>query len=329
MQKRLKYALFTVMFITALFPISTYAAGSPPELPEFLTGFHKNLPVINTLHNLYSFFGIRGQEELEQRRIILEDLTRITPTEIEVDGVNYNLVHYYSENLFALYIDNQQVWRSPGHTIMSDNSVFREEVFAEFIGFALRAEGDNFRLTVLYSAYLVVTFFPDDIRPTGLVQWINHNTLPLITNDTELTILSPPPNEPGNGDGDFNFPSLEEIIDFIVHIFIPRESFWQDHFDRLDGRLREKLPFQTYIDTIGRLREVSGRLDNDPSIFDITYELNGQEFQLDIGRHIGPHLHNLRILVTGFYVLLLAYYNYRQVMFLIRGRNYQSGRCDH
>jgi len=122
-----------------------------------------------------------------------------------------------------------------------------------------------------------------------------------------------------------NGSSRSEILDFIIHIFVPREEFWEYQFDRLDGRLREKLPFQTYIDTIGRLRDVSGTLDGDASIFDITYEIDGQQFQLDIGRHIEPHLYNLRMLVAGLYTILLVYYNYRQIMFLIRGTTFNQG----
>ena len=112
------------------------------------------------------------------------------------------------------------------------------------------------------------------------------------------------------------------ILDFVIHIFIPREDFWEHSFDRLDGRLNEKLPFQTYIDTIGRLKEVSDRLDGDPTALDITYDLNGNQYQLDIGRHLSQFIEYLRILITGVYIILIAYYNYRQIMFLIRGTNY-------
>ena len=117
----------------------------------------------------------------------------------------------------------------------------------------------------------------------------------------------------------------EPVWEWIVWIFVPRQEFFQYHFDLLDGRLMDKLPFQTYIETIGRLREVSGALDGDASMFDITYELSGQQFQLDIGRHIAPHLYRVRTLITGLYVILLVYYNYRQIMFLIRGTTFNQG----
>ena len=129
-----------------------------------------------------------------------------------------------------------------------------------------------------------------------------------------------------DGSEDVNYVgALSHVLDVILNIFIPREEFWEYHFDRLDGRLRDKLPFQTYLDTIGRLRDVSGALDGDFSMFDFTYEWSGEMHQLDIGQRIAPHLYRVRIVVTGLYIILLVYYNYRQVMFLIRGTTFNQG----
>ena len=108
-------------------------------------------------------------------------------------------------------------------------------------------------------------------------------------------------------------------------LLIPSEEFWQYNTNKIEGRFREKLPFQTYLDTIGRLRDVSGALDGDASILDFTYEIGGQEFQLDIARHIAPHIYTIRTVITGLYIIFIVSYNYRQVMFLIRGKNFNQG----
>jgi hypothetical protein len=172
----------------------------------------------------------------------------------------------------------------------------------------------RFLITAVIIAFLLpLQVLASQEVPQNQDQWIT-----ILDNDIDL------PNRSDDGEEDDD-GIFSRILDFILHIFIPREDFWEYHFNRLDGRLREKLPFQTYLDTIGRLREVSGALDGDASVLDLTYEINDQQFQLDISRFIAPHLYTARTLITGLYVILLVYYNYRQIMFLIRGTTFNQG----
>ena len=114
------------------------------------------------------------------------------------------------------------------------------------------------------------------------------------------------------------------IGNWIKDLFVPSEDFFQGQFNQLDERLQVRLPFQTYIDTIGRLRGVSSALDNTAYMFDIEFTLQGQQIQLEVGAGLLPHLRRVRPVVTGLYLIFLAYYNYRQIMFLIRGTNYHG-----
>ena len=130
----------------------------------------------------------------------------------------------------------------------------------------------------------------------------------------------PPDN--GNENDDSTFWS--NLGNFFLSLFVPSENFFQTQFNQLETQLQARLPFQTFIDAIGRLREVSGRYDGDASVLNIDAAYNGRRIQVDIGNRILPHLRDIRAIVTGLYVIFLAYYNYRQIMFLIRGTNYQS-----
>ena len=135
---------------------------------------------------------------------------------------------------------------------------------------------------------------------------------------------TPPPNIAENE------PFWERLGNFFLNLFVPGEDFFQNHFNDIEARLQTRLPFQSFITTIARLGDVSGHMDDDYSVFDISFEFNGQPMRFDIGRHIAPYLRHVRTMVTGLYVIFLAYYNYRQIMFLIRGTNYQSmsgGKC--
>ena len=119
--------------------------------------------------------------------------------------------------------------------------------------------------------------------------------------------------EPGGG-----------VLDWLVGLVVPSEVFFETEYEKLDKKLSDKLPFRTYIDTVGRLKEISAVLDGDASALDISFEYEGEQQRIDIGSVLAPHLPKFRAIVTGLYVLFIAFYNYRQVMHLIRGTNYSN-----
>lgn len=116
----------------------------------------------------------------------------------------------------------------------------------------------------------------------------------------------------------------ESFIDSIIHIVVPSEDFFKEEFKKLDTKLKEKLPFQTYIETIGRFKEVSAALDGDATALNIEFDYEGEQVKIEIGSYISPYLQQIRMIITGIYVLFIAHYNYRQIMHLIRGTNYSG-----
>ena len=109
------------------------------------------------------------------------------------------------------------------------------------------------------------------------------------------------------------------ITDWLIHLIVPSDEFFQNRFDELDERLRDKLPFQTYINTLGRLKYVSNALDGNSSVLDFEFDYMGTPINIELGRFIDPFLPRVRSIITGLYILFIAVYNYRQIMFLIRG----------
>lgn len=313
MRKRIIVCLMTSVLIAALFPIVVKAS-------EEIT-FYQDLPVIHINNRLFSAFP---------SELINHEVLAIIKESV-VDGLSMYLTSFSVKQIFSSEFNPDTgftdiiVNAGDERIVIDGRPLMYFSGVREFepLGFALVTQNHQ-------SAQLqfIVYFAHYDIT-SGI---IFHGIDSLMTNgvnfpmNSDFAVIEVIDSTIEDENGSWGFPGFADILDFIIHIFIPREDFWEYQFDRLDGRLREKLPFQTYIDTIGRLREVSDRLDGAYSVFDITYEINDREFQLDIGRHIAPFLVNIRTLVTGLYVILLAYYNYRQVMFLIRGQNYQSGR---
>jgi hypothetical protein len=148
--------------------------------------------------------------------------------------------------------------------------------------------------------------------------------LPRITIINETTIIENPPQ--GN-----QLPPIEQreafwtrLLNFFISIFVPRTNYFQIEIDILEDRLHRRLPFQTFIEAIARLQAVSGAMDGDATVFDVDFNYGGERIRVDMGSRMLPHLQQARTLITGLYVILLAYYNYRQIYFLIRGTNYQS-----
>ena len=308
MLKKMQVSLMVLTLVTALFPLRVSAS----EYPSFLSGSYRGLPKFHSNANPASIFRLIYNESPNLFFETTALARELAPDVVVINGKEYRA--YYDE--FRNFI----VITQDGEIILERD--MNRMIHIHLLGFGVMScpNLDPCGRVMLFKLYQFRT--PVAIMPIAVA---NHIRLHELTGDDEIYI--PGLSDNGNNDGDDGWLwSWDDISNFIMGIFVPREDFWEYHFDRLDGRLREKLPFQTYIETIGRLREVSGALDGDASVFDITYVLNGQEFHIDIGRHIAPYLQQVRTLVTGVYVILLAYYNYRQVVFLIRGRNYQSGR---
>lgn len=312
MCKRFKTSLLIVTFIAAFSPIIVKANSI--DTPDFIIGSYKNLHILNILDyrflmRPYQTWQINIEGLRQEFNDHVDIMREFIPDKIIRNGHEYDIVQNGTEI----------IWRRDGQVMGTQNTAgtgFEIEAIGFFTHDNPPGSG-NMQLSILQAGYSELMLAFGSIQLGWSIYMID-----TIAESDVIVLPSDLTNGQENG-------ILSDIIDYIIHVFIPREDFWEYHFNRLDGRLRDKLPFQTYIDTIGRLKEVSNRLDGDYSMLDLTYELDGQEFQLDIARHISPFLQPIRLLVTGLYAILLAYYNYRQIMFMVRGRNYQSGRCDH
>lgn len=125
-------------------------------------------------------------------------------------------------------------------------------------------------------------------------------------------------SEPSGGNG--LFPALDDVKDFLIHIVIPRDGFFEEQYEKIDGELKGKLPFKTYTDTIGRLQDIA----ENKNAAVLKFEYFGKNIELDMGEFIKPFADKFKPIITGLYVLFIAFYNYRQIMHLIRGVNYSN-----
>ncbi|MCL2188083.1 MAG: hypothetical protein FWC16_03415 [Defluviitaleaceae bacterium] len=129
-----------------------------------------------------------------------------------------------------------------------------------------------------------------------------------------------------------NLPNaiIDGMTTMFQNLFVPSETFFQDNFDELQDELRERLPYQIYIDTFGQLRNMQTALDMSATTraLPITHATaNATNLSLDnpeqyismVTNLIRPHLNAIRNVVGALYGILLALFNYRQLLWLIRG----------
>ena len=114
------------------------------------------------------------------------------------------------------------------------------------------------------------------------------------------------------------------LLDILKDIIIPRDDFIEKQLLILQDQILAKLPFGEYISVLNTLNDISDEHDGDTSVYDIDIDLNGVTSTIPIGTYLEPFLPTIRSLVTGLYTIFFVYYNYRQIMFFIRGTNYQS-----
>ena len=111
--------------------------------------------------------------------------------------------------------------------------------------------------------------------------------------------------------------SPESIIELLKTVFLPDEQFFSDHFDILKGKLEERLSYNAYIEAVSLLKNVTTG-----SIPDVKATLWGTECTIVNMGFIRDNIRSLHSLIRGVFFILLALYNYRMVLFLIRGTDY-------
>jgi hypothetical protein len=128
------------------------------------------------------------------------------------------------------------------------------------------------------------------------------------------------PDEPSSG-------IFDQLSDFLLHLIVPEETYFTDKFDELKDTLSLKFPYATYIEVIDRLKLI---VDEEPdlSFYDQHTSIDGIVYDFKFSHWIGGYVPTIRSLIAGIMYLLLAYYNYRQIIYFIRGSNYQGTKKD-
>jgi hypothetical protein len=142
----------------------------------------------------------------------------------------------------------------------------------------------------------------------------------------------PTPTPTAEPDGGGLFSSIGDLGNWLIHLVIPRDEFFQNEFGKLDVKLKDKLPYQIYIDTIGTLSDVSDATAGSISILDQEVVYAGETVPLEFGTQTEKVLNMgglsfdwIRGVIRGVFVIALAYYNYRQILFAVRRTTFPSG----
>lgn len=118
-------------------------------------------------------------------------------------------------------------------------------------------------------------------------------------------------------------PTDDSLLDYILGLVIPSDDFWSEHYDILNAKLQDRLPYDVYLDTIDSLKLLASSNDAaNVQLEDFTFSVVGVEVVLPWSSSIEVFADTIRPWIRGFFMLLLAYYNYRQILFLIRGTTY-------
>ena len=164
---------------------------------------------------------------------------------------------------------------------------------------------------------------PDPTRPT-------QPTDPNNPRPTPPPIELPDPTDPDN-----------PIIAFLIGLIVPSETFWLSQFNQLSHLLETRLPYQQHLTIIERLQGVSSTHDGDLSFFDFDVPIpnilpgsgSGSNsgfgsnsrpgsVSVSLGHLISPVMTQIRAVITGITLIALARYNYKQILFLVRGKSF-------
>ncbi|GHV42089.1 hypothetical protein FACS189490_10290 [Clostridia bacterium] len=79
-----------------------------------------------------------------------------------------------------------------------------------------------------------------------------------------------PTEEPGEAPGDNEeLGFFAQFFDGLVHLIVPRDEFFQEEYDKLDEKLKEKLPYMVYVDTIGKFKDTASYYDNPEKLAEV------------------------------------------------------------
>jgi hypothetical protein len=109
------------------------------------------------------------------------------------------------------------------------------------------------------------------------------------------------------------------IADAIAALFVPENGFITGRIDGIREEVTEKLPFQTLIDQIRELLNVVAYAASEEPQNEVPLIYNTNQTVAFFVNYINPHLGAVRIIVIGLYAIFMYYFNYRQLLFLIRG----------
>ncbi|MDR1617370.1 MAG: hypothetical protein LBR98_10320 [Syntrophomonadaceae bacterium] len=113
------------------------------------------------------------------------------------------------------------------------------------------------------------------------------------------------------------------VTDFIVGLIVPDESYWSGKFDMLKATLYERIPYSYYLEIISKLSLIDAA-DVQLLNFDKYADVNGVEYDFQFSRWLGGYVPYVRGIITFIVVVFMAYYNIRQILYLIRGSGYES-----
>ena len=140
-----------------------------------------------------------------------------------------------------------------------------------------------------------------------------------------------------NGDNGSSSTTGNWLGDLLLSPFVPRDGFLEEKFEETKALLDQKVGVSAYIDIISELGTAAEDLAETTStgaLAGVIGGTGGLSFHflgvkasvdsIDIEGVIEPYRETIKAFSGGIVVLMLAYFNYRQIMYMIRGTTYSS-----
>ena len=107
---------------------------------------------------------------------------------------------------------------------------------------------------------------------------------------------------------------IEKLQELLKSLFVPGDDFFSSQFDLLLSDLENKLEYKSYLSLLESIKSI-----NASDFADIEVEIMGVRGKVLDGSVVTKSIRSLHLFVRGAMFIFLLFFNYRMVLFLVRG----------
>ena len=107
---------------------------------------------------------------------------------------------------------------------------------------------------------------------------------------------------------------IEKLQELLKSLFVPGDDFFSSQFDSLLYDLENKLEYKSYLSLLESIKSI-----NVSDFADIEVEIMGVRGKILDGSVVTKSIRSLHSFIRGAMFIFLLFFNYRMVLFLVRG----------